>query len=326
VRVLFIGGTGVISSACSRECLDKGMELWLMSRGQSLRSLPEGARHIPADIRNEDEIRAALRNMTFDAVADWVAFETADVERDVRLFEGRTGQYIFISSASAYKKPLPRLPVTEDMPLGNPLWPYAQKKAECEEWLVRAFRDRDFPVTIVRPSHTYDPATVPLRGGYTAIRRIQQGKKIILHGDGNSLWTLTHHRDFARGFVPLIGHPKAVGEAFHITSDEALTWNEIVMILAESAGCKAEICHVPVEKFDQYDREWSRSVLGDKMHSLVFDNRKIKRIAPEFQAQISFRQGAREIMQWFDAHPQYRQTDARVDLLMDRMVEESNTP
>jgi nucleoside-diphosphate-sugar epimerase len=303
--------------------MEQGMDLFLMNRGRSPRPVTVGAHQLVADINDEEQARQVLNNRMFDVVVDWVAYTPAQVERDMRLFAEHTAQYIFISSASAYKKPPLRLPVTENMPLENPYWLYSQLKADCEQLLLKAYDEQGFPVTIVRPSHTYDRTTVPLKGNFTVIRRLRQGKKIIIHGDGNSRWTLTHHRDFARGFVPLLGNPASIGQAFHITSDEVLTWNRIIGILADAAGFKADIFYLAPDKFMKYDADWGGSVRGDKMYDMVFDNSKIKSIAPEFKAEISFEQGAREILDWFIADTQRQIVDERFDALMDRMIEEN---
>ncbi len=232
MKVLFIGGTGVISSACSELALALGIELYLLNRGRSVRPTPEGAHVLSADVRDRAQAEAVLAGHSFDAVVDWVAFTPEHVAADIELFRGRTGQYVFISSASAYQKPLSSLPITESTPLDNPYWEYSRNKIACEERLVGAYRAEKFPFTIVRPSHTYDRTMLPVTGRYTAIARMRRGKPAIVHGDGTSTWVLTHHRDFAKGFVPLLGNARAIGEAFHITSDELLTWNQIYTILA----------------------------------------------------------------------------------------------
>ena len=237
MRVLFIGGTGVISSACSRLAIEHSMELFLFNRGQSERPVPPGAHVLHGDIRNAGSARAALGNLDFDAVVDWVAFTPEHVEADLALFRGRTGQYVFISSASAYQKPLLGLPITESTPLYNPFWAYARNKIACEERLAAAYRDDQFPITIVRPSHTYDATMLPLQGGWTMIERMRRGRPVVVAGDGLSLWVLTHNTDFARGFVGLLGNPHAIGQAYHITSDELLTWNQVYLALARRCGC-----------------------------------------------------------------------------------------
>jgi nucleoside-diphosphate-sugar epimerase len=321
LRVLFIGGTGVISSASTRLAVERGLDVTVLNRGSSsTRPLPDGAELVQADVRDPASVRAALGDREFDAVVDWVAFTPEHVATDVDLFTGRTGQYVFISSASAYQTPPERLPVTESTPLRNPFWQYSRDKIACEDLLVRAYRDSGFPATIVRPSHTYDRTLVPLDGGWTAVERMRRGKEVVVHGDGTSLWTLTHHEDFARGFVPLLGHPRTLGEAFHITSDDVLTWNQVVRALATAAGVEPRVVHVPSDAIAAADREWGAGLLGDKAHSMVFDTTKLRRVVPDFQATIGFEQGAREIVAWHDADPARRQVDERMDRVMDQLV------
>ena len=321
LRVLFIGGSGVISSACAELAVEQGIELTVLNRGQTRdRPLPAGARALHADVRNLAQVREVLGNASFDAVVDWVAYTPEHVEADIELFRGRAGQYVFISSASAYQTPPSRMPVTESTPLSNPFWQYSRDKIACEDRLVRAYREENFPATIVRPSHTYDRTLVPLDGGWTVLGRMRQGKPVIVHGDGTSLWTLTHHRDFAAGFVPLLAHPRTLGEAFHITSDDVLTWNQITEALAAAAGCTADIVHVPSDLIAAADPEWGAGLLGDKAHSLVFDNRKLRSVVPGYRAVIPFEQGAREIVGWYDEDPARQQTDARIDAVMDKLA------
>jgi nucleoside-diphosphate-sugar epimerase len=320
MKVLFIGGTGVISSASSRLAVSRGIDLYLLNRGQTERPVPEGARILHGDIRDRASVERALGAMAFDAVVNWIAFTPEHVEADIDLFRGRTGQYIFISTASAYQKPLSSLPITESTPLHNPFWAYSQAKAACEERLMRAYREDDFPITLVRPSHTYDRTKVPLIGHYTDIDRMRKGKKIIVHGDGTSLWVLTHHEDFAKGFVGLLGNHRATGHAFHITSEEALTWNQIYRTVAQAAGVEPQIVHVPSDLIAAFDPEMGASLLGDKAHSVIFDNTKIKRLVPDFTATIPFSQGAREMIAWYDADPARQVVDEREDRLFDRII------
>jgi nucleoside-diphosphate-sugar epimerase len=320
MNVLFIGGTGVISSACSRLAVERGMKLTLLNRGRTERPVPEGAELVTADIRDPVSVKAALGGRTFDAVVDWVCFTPEHLETDIRLFEGRTGQFVFISSASAYRTPA-GLPVTESTPLDNPVWEYSRNKIACEEILVRAYRDRKFPSTIVRPSHTYDRTVIPLHGGYTVIDRMRKGRKIVVHGDGSSLWTLTHHADFAAGFIGLLGNLQAVGDVFHITSDESLTWNQIAEILGRAAGAgPLSIVHVPSDCIAGYFKDWGDSLLGDKTHCMVFDNTKIRRIVPGFRAVTSFSEGAREILAWVDGDPARRKVDEEFNRRLDAMI------
>ena len=320
MKVLFIGGTGLISSACTRLAIDKGLDLYLLNRGQSSRPIPNGAKVIRADIRDPQSVRLALATHDFDAVVNWIGFTPDHIETDLDLFRGRTGQYVFISSASAYQTPAITLPVTESMVLDNPYWLYSRNKIACEERLIRAYREEKFPVTIVRPSHTYDCTTLPMDGGFTVVDRMLRGKKVIVHGDGSSLWTLTHHADFAKGFVGLLGNARAIGDAIHITSDEWLTWNQIFEIIAHAAGVKAQIVHIPSELIAAYDPRWGAGLLGDKTHCLIFDNSKIKRLVPEFVATIPYSRGAEEIMAWYNADGARRKVNEAFDSLCDRII------
>ena len=320
MRVLFIGGTGTISSACVQLAVERGFELTLLNRGQSDRSVPEGVSVLRGDVRDTDSVEQALGDRTFDAVVDWVAFTPDHVESDLALFRNRTQQYVFISSASAYHKPVLSLPITESTPLHNPYWAYSRAKIACEERLNLAYRQEGFPVTIVRPSHTYDRRMLPFHSRYTVVDRMRKGKKIIVHGDGTSLWVLTHHRDFAKGFVGLLGNNHALGEVFHITSDEVLTWNQITNLVARAAGAEAQIVHVPSEFINGFDLAWGASLLGDKTHSVIFDNTKIKRVVPDYVAAIPFARGAEEMMAWYDADPARQVVDEEVDRLIDRII------
>ena len=320
MKVLFIGGTGIISSACSQLALERGVELYLLNRGQSSRPVPEGAHVLQGDVRDKASVTEALGTMTFDAVVNWVAFTPEHVEADVELFRDRTRQYVFISSASAYQTPPASLPITESTLLSNPFWRYSRDKIACEERLTQAYRDEGFPVTIVRPSHTYDRTSLPMDGGYTVVDRMRRGKKVIVHGDGTSLWVLTHHRDFAEGFLGLLANPHAVGNAFHITSDELLTWNQIFETVAQAAGTTAEIVHVPSDVIATFDEAWGAGLLGDKAHSVIFDNSKIKWTVPGYTATIPFARGAEEIMAWFDADPARRVVDKGLDRSMDEII------
>jgi nucleoside-diphosphate-sugar epimerase len=321
LRVLFIGGSGVISSACSRVAVDRGIDLSVLNRGHSSsRPLPLGVTTLQADIRDPESVRDQLGDLEFDAVVDWVAFTPQHVRADIDLFRGRTGQYVFISSASAYQTPPARVPVTESTPLRNPFWQYSRDKIACEELLVAAYRDEGFPATIVRPSHTYDQTLVPFDGGWTVLGRMLAGKPVIVHGDGTSLWTLTHHDDFARAFVPLLAHPRTLGEAIGITSDDVLTWNQIAETLAVALGVTAQLVHVPSDAIAAADPHWGAGLLGDKAHSMVFDNTKVRGLVPGWQAVIPFEQGAREIVQWHCADPARQVTDASLNAVMDKLA------
>jgi nucleoside-diphosphate-sugar epimerase len=320
-RVLFIGGSGVISSACSRVAVDSGIDLFVLNRGRNtVRPLPPGANVLQADIREPGSVRDVINDLEFDAVVDWVAFTPEQVRADVDLFRRRTGQYVFISSASAYQTPPARMPVTESTPLRNPYWRYSRDKIACEDLLVAAYREEGFPATIVRPSHTYDATLVPFDGGWTVLGRMLAGKPVIVHGDGTSLWTLTHHDDFARAFVPLLGHPRTLGEAIHITSDDVLTWNQIAVSLAAALGVTPRLVHVPSDAIAAADPEWGAGLLGDKAHSMVFDNAKLRGIVPGWRAVIPFERGARQIVDWYLADPARQVTDAALDAVMDKLA------
>ena len=321
LRVLFIGGSGTISSACSSLAVERGIELYVLNRGRSVeRPLPEQATVLQGDVRDPQSVAKALDGLDFDAVVDWVAFTPEHVQADIELFRGRTRQYVFISSASAYQTPPARVPVLESTPLANPFWQYSRDKIACEDLLMAAYRSGGFPVTIVRPSHTYDRTSVPFDGGWTVLGRMRQGKEIVVHGDGTSLWTLTHHTDFARGFVPLLGHPRTIGDAFHITSDDVLTWNQIAESLAAAAGVEARLVHVPSDAIAAADPEWGAGLLGDKAHSMVFDNAKLRSVVPDYVATVPFEQGAREIVAWYQEDPARQRVDERLDAVMDELV------
>ena len=321
LRILFIGGSGRISAACSQLAVERGIKLFVLNRGAThLRPLPPEATVLHGDIRDHLTAREALGGLEFDAVVDWVAFTPEHVQADIELFRGRTGQYVFISSASAYQKPPARVPVTESTPLRNPFWQYSRDKIACEELLVEAYRQTGFPATIVRPSQTYDRTSIPLDGKWTTLARMRAGKEIVVHGDGTSLWTLTHSADFARGFVPLLGHPRTIGEAFQITSDDVLTWNQIAEAVAAAAGVTARLVHVPSDAIAAADAAWGAGLLGDKAHSMIFDNSKLRSVVPGYRAEIPFEQGAREIVAWYDEDPARQQADARLDAVMDKLV------
>ena len=321
LKVLFIGGSGIISSASSRLAVERGIDLYVLNRGATqLRPLPPEAAVLQADVHDPVSVRAALGDLEFDAVVDWVAFTPEHVRSDIELFRGRTGQYVFISSASAYQTPPSRVPVTESTPLRNPYWQYSRDKIACESLLTEAYREENFPATIVRPSHTYDRTSIPFDGKWTALARMRAGKEVVVHGDGTSLWTLTHHADFARGFVPLLAHPRTVGDVYHITSDDVLTWDQIAHTLAAALGVTPRIVHVPSDAIAAADPEWGSGLIGDKAHSMVFDNSKLRTVVPDFCATIPFEQGAREIVGWHDEDPARQQIDERLDALMDKLV------
>jgi nucleoside-diphosphate-sugar epimerase len=320
MKVLFIGGTGVISSACVRQAVKQGFTVTLLNRQRSSRPIPPDVEQIQVDIHDQAAVAEALNGRRYDVVVDWIAFTPADIERDLALFRGQAGQYIFISSASAYQTPPQSLPVTESTPLHNPYWQYSRDKIACEERLWQAYVQDGFPMTIVRPSHTYDETMLPIHGGYTVVARMRQARPVVVHGDGTSLWTLTHHTDFAVGFTGLLGHPQAIGEAYHITSDEWLSWNQIYEMVASAAGAAVDLVHVPSDAIAALDPRWGASLLGDKAHSMIFDNSKVKRLVPQYQATVPFWRGAREIMTWYDADPARQKTDPELDRLLDKLV------
>src|SRR4030042_1705176 len=320
MKVLFIGGTGVISSACSELAIQMGIELYLLNRGQSKRPIARDAIHLQGNIRQPDNASAAIGDMTFDSVVEWLAFTPDQVQSDIELFRNRTRQYVFISSASVYQKPPSTLPITESTPLYNPIWKYSHDKAACEAILEQNGREKGFPYTVVRPSHTYDRTLFPFHGGYTTVARMRAGKQVVVHGDGTSLWTLTHHRDFAVGLVGLLGNPHTIGQSFHITSDESLSWNQIYTIVAHAAGVEPRLVHVPSELIAQYDPRWGDSLLGDKAHSMLFDNRKIRQLVPQFHPVIPFWQGVKEIIAWYDEDKSRQLVDQQYDEVQDRLI------
>ncbi|WP_328520441.1 SDR family oxidoreductase [Kribbella sp. NBC_00359] len=320
LRVLFLGGTGIISSACSWRAVELGLDLTVVNRGQtSIRPLPPEAKQITADIDDPASL-AAVAGQDFDAVVDWIAFTPDQVRTRTDALRGHVGQYVFISSASAYQTPPARLPITESTPLRNPFWQYSRNKIACEDLLTTLYRDEGYPVTIVRPSHTYDRTLVPFDGGWTIVERMRRGQPIVVHGDGTSLWTLTHHRDFARGLVPLLGHPRTLGDTFQITSDDVLTWDQIAHALATAAGTSAQIVHVPSDAIAAVHQGWGDGLLGDKTHSAVFDNSKLRQVVPDFVATIPFETGAREIITWYDEDPSRRRVDNAIDEAMNTLV------
>jgi nucleoside-diphosphate-sugar epimerase len=323
MRVLFIGGTGFISAAVSRMAVARGVELYLLNRGTRIAHLP-GSRGLVGDIRRPEQVRAALEGMEFDVVVDWIAYSPEDVERDIALFRGRVGQYVFISSASVYQKPPAHYLITESTPLGNPYWEYSQGKIACETRLMRAYRDEGFPLTIVRPSMTYDsnlPIALGGWGTYTLADRLLADRPIIVHGDGSSLWVVTHADDFARGFLGLLGDDRALGQAFHITSEEVLTWNQIYETIAEALGVEARIVHIPSDFIARVEPQLAGSLLGDKTWSTVFENSKIKAFVPDFRATIPFREGIRRTLAWFAADEERRHVDEAVHMQMDGLLE-----
>ncbi|MEO8260930.1 MAG: SDR family oxidoreductase [Pseudolysinimonas sp.] len=321
LRVLIIGGNGVISASCSRLAVERGMTVTLLNRGtDTTRPAIEGAESLVGDAGDAASIRDAVGTREFDVVANFRAFTPGQVTADVELFAGRTGQYLFISSASAYQKPIAHLPITEATPVHNPFWQYSRDKIACEDVLVRAYRESGFPMTIVRPSHTYDPTLIPLEGGWTALARIRDGRPLVVHGDGTTLWTLTHARDFARAFVGLFGNPHALGGSVHITSDESLTWNAIAGLFGRALGVEPHIVHVTSDAIARELPEVGAGLLGDKAHSVIFDNTRIKSLVPGWVATTPFAEGVREITDWHLADPARQVVDTDLDAAFDRLA------
>ncbi|CAM3936916.1 SDR family oxidoreductase [Cohnella lubricantis] len=326
MRALFIGGTGTISSAITRQLLEQGCELYLLNRGSRNDLLPDGAKILQADVRDEDQVARLLGELTFDVVADFIAFEPAQLERDYRLFNGRTKQFIFISSASAYQKPLSDYRVSEGTPLSNPYWQYSRNKIACEDYLMKQYRENGFPVTIVRPSHTYDERSIPLgvhgaKGSWQVAKRILENKPVLIHGDGTSLWTMTHNSDFARGFIGLMGNIHAIGESVQITSDESLTWNQIYAAIASALGVELRAVHVSSEFLDACSaQDFRGGLIGDKANTVVFDNSKLKRLVPGFTAAVRFDQGIRQTIDHVLAHPELQTEDPEFDAWCDKVI------
>jgi nucleoside-diphosphate-sugar epimerase len=328
-KALFIGGTGTISMAITRQ-LAKGdeWELWLLNRGSRKEELPEGVKVLNGDIKDEAKIAELLGDMTFDTVCDFIGFVPAQVERDVRLFSGRTKQFMYISSASAYQKPVGDFRITEGTPLANPYWEYSRNKIACEELLMKEYRENGFPVTIIRPSHTYDERNVPMgvhgsKGSFQVLKRMMEGKPVIVHGDGTSLWTMTHNSDFAKGFIGLMGNVHAIGEAYQITNDETLTWNQIFWAIADVLGVEYKPYYVASDylaSFGKYDLYGG--LLGDKSNCVVFDNTKLKRAVPGLCMNVRFEQGVRSTIEYILSHPECQVEDPEFDAWCDRLIGE----
>ena len=327
MKALFIGGTGTISMAITRALADNpDWELYLLNRGSRETELPAGVHTIHADINNEAEAAQALDGLTFDCVCDFIAFVPAQLERDVRLFAGKTRQFMFISSASAYQKPLADYRITESTPLCNPYWEYSRNKIACEEYLMKVHRETGFPVTIIRPSHTYDERNVPVgahgdKGSWQVLKRMMDGKPVIVHGDGTTLWTITHNTDFAKAFIGLMGNIHAIGDTYHITSDESVTWNQIYRIIADELGVAFKPYYVPsdfLDKVGKYDFEGG--LIGDKANTVVFDNSKIKRAVPGFVCTVRADQGLRKTIRHMLATPALQQEDPEFDTWCDKVI------
>jgi nucleoside-diphosphate-sugar epimerase len=330
MKVLFIGGTGNISTACSELAIRRGIDLTVVTRGQHNSGLPSQVKSLQVDIRDVSAATKKLEGSFFDAVVDWIAFTPADIERDLQLFRGRTRQFIFISSASAYQKPARDYLITESTPLANPFWDYSRNKLACEERLQQAYRDEGFPITIVRPSLTYGDTQLPLLTNswekpYTIVDRMLRKQKVVVPGDGTSLWVITHNSDFAKGFVGLLGHPQAIGHAFHITSEEALTWDQYYEIVAEALGVEARIVHIPSDFIVACIPEKQGTLLGDKVRSTVFDNSKIRRFVPGYCATTKFAEGIRRTIAWLQADPARQQIDTAANAMWDKLIDAYET-
>jgi nucleoside-diphosphate-sugar epimerase len=322
VRLLFLGGTGIISTASVRLAVQRGHEVTVLNRGRTTkRPLPAEVEGLTADVNDPESVDRALGSREFDVVAQFRAFTPEHVRHDVERFRDRTGQYVFISSASAYQKPPGSVPVTESTPLKNPFWQYSRDKIACEDLLVAAYRDDDFPAVIVRPSHTYDDTLLPTLGGWTDIARMRAGKPVVVHGDGTTQWTLTHSDDFAVGFVGLLGRPEAEGNAYTITGDSAPTWDQVYTWLGRAAGAEPTLVHVASETIAKELPDHGPGLVGDKAHSMVFDTTKLRRLVPEFTTTIPYAEGARRVLAWYDAHPEAQETDEALDAAFDRLVE-----
>jgi nucleoside-diphosphate-sugar epimerase len=328
MRILIIGGTGTISSAITRQLAASGQDLWLLNRGTRKQEVPAGVKQIVADISNEEEVKRLLGDMQFDAVCEFIGFVPEQVERDIRLFKGRTRQYVYISSASAYNKPASNHVINEGTTLANPYWEYSRNKIACEELLMKEYRENAFPVTIVRPSHTYCERSVPVsvhgpKGSWQVLKRMIYGKPVVVQGDGSSLWTLTWNEDFARGFIGLLGNPKAIGEAFQIMSDESLTWNQVYKCVADALGVAFHPYYVSSEFLaavapKEYD--FTGNLLGDKSVTVVFDCSKLKRVVPGFQATTRFHEGVRRCVAYLLSHPELQVEDEEFDAWCDQVI------
>lgn len=320
-RVLFIGGKGIISTAAGRVALERGMRLTLLNRGRDTsRVVPSGVDQLVGDATDPESMRSAIGDAEFDVVVNFHSFTPEQAAADVELFSGRTAHYVYISSASAYQKPIEHLPITESTPLRNPFWQYSRDKIASEDVFTAAYRESAFPVTIVRPSHTYDETSIPILGDWTAVDRMRRGAPVVVHGDGTSLWTLTHTRDFAQAFVGLLGEGRAVGEAVHITSDDSLTWNQITALVAKAAGVEPKIVHIASEAIARELPDQGPGLVGDKANTVIFDNSKIKALVPGWRAVIPYRTGVREVMEWFDADESRRVVDPELDAAFDRLI------
>lgn len=325
-KALLIGGTGTISMAITKLLATMDWDVELLNRGNRNDDIPDGVNVICADINDEEAVLRAIGDTVYDSVCEFIGFVPEQIERDIRLFEGRTRQYIYISSASAYHKPVMNYKITEGTALANPYWEYSRNKIACEDILMSAYRERQFPVTIVRPSHTYDERSVPLgvhgnNGSYQVIKRMLEGKPVIIHGDGTSLWTMTHNSDFAKGYVGLMGNPHAIGEAFQITNDESLTWNQIYKTIADALSVELKAYHVSSDFLAACsDYDFEGGLTGDKACSVVFDNSKLKSVVPGFVPTVRFEDGIRMTLDYIMKHPEYQIEDKEFDQWCDKII------
>jgi nucleoside-diphosphate-sugar epimerase len=327
MKILFIGGTGIISSACSDLVLARGYDLFILNRSTSTKHpFPEGATLLKGDVHaDEAQLASLLSGQHFDAVVDFIAFTVDNIERDIRLFRETMDQFVFISSASAYQKPPKNYLITEGTPLENPCWEYSRNKILCEDRLMQAYRDEGFPVTIIRPSHTYGPTQIPFgvsswRHPWTIVDRMKRGQKVIAPGDGTSLWVLTWNADFAKGLVGLLGNPNAIGEAFQITSDEVLSWDQIHLEAYQALGLEPNVVHIPSDLIAAYWPDAIGSLIGDKSNSVIFDNSKIKRFVPDYFCEVNWAEGVRRSLAWFEAHPEFPTLDQEMNSLWDQII------
>jgi len=322
MRVLFIGGTGVISLACTELAVAQGIEVFHLNRGTTKVEVPEKVTTLHGDIRQPGAVAEVVKPYRFDAVVEWVAYRPEHIETDLALFTGKTEQYVFISTAATYQKPPAYYRISESTPQRNPFWEYAQLKLACEERLRAAYREQGMPMTIVRPSHTYGDSKIPyaVGSGYIAVDRMRRGKKTIVPGDGQSFWTMTHVTDFAKGLVGLLGNAQAIGESYHITSDEALTWDQIARLIGRAAGVEPELIHIPSDFINHLDATLGANLLGDKAYNAIFDTGKIKRAVPGFLATMPFAEGVHRAVAWHDADPRRQVVNPELDATLDRII------
>lgn len=326
MKALFIGGTGTISMAITRLAAERGWEMYLLNRGNRSAELPDNVKVLPVDINDEAAAANLLEGMQFDTVCDFIGFVPSQLERDYRLFAGKTKQFMYISSASAYQKPMSNFLINEGTPLANPYWQYSRDKIACEDFLMKMYRENGFPVTIIRPSHTFDERSVPMGvhgngGSWQVVKRMLEGKPVIIHGDGTSLWTMTFNRDFAKGFVGLMGNLHAIGEAFQITTTETLTWNQIYQSIANALGVELHPYYVPSDFLMAVsDYDFEGSLIGDKANSVVFDNSKLKRAVPDFCPSYRFDEAIRITIDYVLSHPECQNEDAEFDAWCDKVI------